>query len=417
MGFFGKFFAALARSPTKTETTQLRMVTEIGNGIYNYTGTIYESDAVRSCVRPIVKAVGKAIPKHIRTTYAANGEATVSVNPDPYMRLLLEEPNQLMPWQMYAEKMETQLLLNGNAFALIQRDENGFPVALFPIVPDAVEAVYGKTGELFLRFYLPNGTQWVFPYTDIIHLRGDFSKNDVFAESPADALKGLMEVIGTTDKSIVAAIKNSAVIRWLLKFTSSMRPEDIESNTKKFADSFLAAANSTGVAGTDVKADAIQIKPTDFVPNAVQAKNNLQRLLSYFNESEKIVTSSFSENEWISFYEARIEPDLIQFANEHTRKLFTRRQRAFGNRLYMESANLAYASMSTKLALQAMVDRGAMTPNEWRATLGLPPVPGGDLPIRRLDTQPVQDAQTPTGAPNTGADGEQNPDNEGGDNV
>ncbi len=36
-----------------------------------------------------------------------------------------------------------------------------------------------------------------------------------------------------------------------------------------------------------------------------------------------------------------------------------------------------------------MVDRGAMTPNEWRRTLNLPPLQGGDEPIRRLDTAPV----------------------------
>lgn len=36
-----------------------------------------------------------------------------------------------------------------------------------------------------------------------------------------------------------------------------------------------------------------------------------------------------------------------------------------------------------------MVDRGALTPNEWRATLNLSPVPDGDKPLRRLDTQTV----------------------------
>ncbi len=36
-----------------------------------------------------------------------------------------------------------------------------------------------------------------------------------------------------------------------------------------------------------------------------------------------------------------------------------------------------------------MVDRGAMLPNEWRATLNMAPIPGGDEPIRRLDTQVV----------------------------
>ena len=36
-----------------------------------------------------------------------------------------------------------------------------------------------------------------------------------------------------------------------------------------------------------------------------------------------------------------------------------------------------------------MVDRGAMTPNEWRETMNMTPIPGGDQPIRRLDTQVV----------------------------
>lgn len=46
-------------------------------------------------------------------------------------------------------------------------------------------------------------------------------------------------------------------------------------------------------------------------------------------------------------------------------------------------------STTEKLNLWNMVDRGAMTPNEWRRTLNLPPLQGGDEPIRRLDTAPV----------------------------
>lgn len=96
----------------------------------------------------------------------------------------------------------------------------------------------------------------------------------------------------------------------------------------------------------------------------------------------------------LSYYEAQVEPDLLQIAAEHTRKLWNRRQRAFGNKLYLESSNLQYASMSTKLSLESMVDRGAMLPNEWRAVFGLAPVAGGDEPIRRLDTAPVKQTKS-----------------------
>lgn len=139
---------------------------------------------------------------------------------------------------------------------------------------------------------------------------------------------------------------------------------------------------------------AVQLEPHDYVPNALQSQNNITRLYSFFNTNEKIVKSSFSENEWISYYEAQVEPDLLQIAAEHTRKLWNRRQRAFGNKLYLESSNLQYASMSTKLSLESMVDRGAMLPNEWRAVFGLAPVAGGDEPIRRLDTAPVKQTKS-----------------------
>lgn len=38
-----------------------------------------------------------------------------------------------------------------------------------------------------------------------------------------------------------------------------------------------------------------------------------------------------------------------------------------------------------------MVDRGALTPNEWRKIFNLAPVEGGDEPIRRLDTRPTSE--------------------------
>ncbi|HDR5258607.1 TPA: phage portal protein, partial [Bacillus anthracis] len=68
-----------------------------------------------------------------------------------------------------------------------------------------------------------------------------------------------------------------------------------------------------------------------------------------------------------------------------------RRERGFGNKIIFEAASLQYASMSTKMNLVQMVDRGAMTPNEWRSILSLGPIEGGDKPIRRLDTALVKD--------------------------
>ncbi len=365
-------------------TARFQMVTERGNGFYSWNGKLYQSDIVRSCIRPRAKAMGKLVAKHIRRD--KNG---IQVNPEPYIRFLLEEPNPFMSGQVLQEKVTNQLALNNNAFILIVRDEYGLPVELYPIPCSGVEAIF-RNNELYLKFYFLNGNINTFPYTEIIHLRDDFCDNDIFGESPAKALTSLMEIVNTTDQGIIKAIKNSGVIRWLLKYTNSLRPEDLKKNVEDFVNNYLSIESTTfGAAGVDAKADAIRIEPKDFVPNAAQTDRTTQRIYAFFNTNEKIVHSNYTEDEWISYYEARIEPDAIQMSNEYTRKLFTRRERGFGNQIIFEASSLQYASMQTKLNLMQMVDRGAMTPNEWRWVFNMAPVEGGDKPIRRLDTAPV----------------------------
>lgn len=379
MSFFSRLFN---RSPSKT---RFELIEDKGNGFYTWNGNIYKSDIVRACVRPKVKAIGKLIPQHLR-----NSKEGFSVNPELYIKFLLEEPNPYMSGQVFLEKMAMQLALNNNAFALIVKDENGYPIEMYNIQCTGVEAIYDNIGLLHLRFYNNNGKTVTYPYVDIIHIRQDINENDIFGESPRDALLPLMNVITTTDQGIIKAVKNGGIIRWLLKFNQALRPEDIKSKTDEFTESFLSSERSGGAAGIDSKVDATQVDPKDYVPNAAQMDRTTKRIYSLFNTNEKIVQSSYTEDEWNAYYESEIEPLAMQLSSEYTRKIFTRRERGFGNKIIFAANNLQYASMRTKLGLLSMVDRGAMTPNEWREVLNLPPVEDGDKVIRRLDTQVVR---------------------------
>lgn len=386
MGLFKNLLTGGAGKRVST----VQLVQERGNGFYSYNGKMYQSDIVRACIRPKIKAIGKLTAKHIRETMIRQTKK-LDVNPEPYIRFLLEEPNAYMTGQMLQEKLAAQLILNNNAFAAILRDENGYPTAIFPVAAMQADAVYDAAGNLYLKFYMQNGNVFTFAYDDVIHLRGDFYENDIFGDQLAPAIVPLMEIVTTTDQGIVKAIKNSAVIRWLLMFSASMRPEDIQQRAQDFAKSFLDVSNGTGVAAVDAKADAKQIDPKDYVPNAQQMENTTARIYALFNTNGKIVTSCASEDEQNAYFDAEIEPVLKQLSGEYTRKLFSRRERGCGNRIVFEASAWDFASTSTKLNLLQMVDRGALTPNEWRRAFNLAPVPGGDEPIRRLDTQPVQE--------------------------
>lgn len=362
----------------KAEVIRYKFITEAGNGFFSFNGNLYQSDIVRSCIRPFARAVGKLAPKHIRN------DVTID---EPYMRMLLQEPNPLMSGQMFQAKMATILALNHNAFAFIQRDENGIPIGIYPIICHSAEAHFND-GNLHLDFQLLNGKSLRANYEDVIHLREDFFTNDIFGENSAKVLLPLMEVVVTMDQGVIKAIKNGAVIRWILKLKQQLRPEDIKRKQREFVESYMDVESDTaiGAAAVDSTMDATQVEPKDYVPNAAQTDRTLERIYSYFNTNKKIIQSSYNEDEWNAYYESVIEPTAIQLSNEYTRKLFTRRERGYGNRIVFDSCLLQYASMKTKVGLVQMVDRGALTPNEWRKVFNLSPLEGGDVPLLRKDT-------------------------------
>ena len=383
MGLLNKLF----NRDATVKVSGYKMITEQGEGFYSYNGNLYSSDIVRSCIRPKTQAIGKAVAKHIR-----KDEVNTQVNPEVYIRFLLEEPNPYMSGQMLQEKLANQLALNNNAFALIERDLNGLATAIYPINSSSVEALENSQGEIFLKFLVKN-KYYTFRYADIIHLRRDFNSNDIFGENPSRALSQLMEIVNTTDQGIVKAIKNSNIIMWLLKFNNVLREEDLQRQTKEFVESFLRVdSDLTGAAATDAKFDAQQVEPKNYVPNSAQTKGTIDRIYSFFNTNENIVQSSYNEDQWISYYEAEIEPVLVQMSNEFTRKIFTRRERGFGNKIIFESSNLNFASMQTKLNLVQFVDRGIMNPDEVREILNMAPIPDGlgQAYIRRLDTKEIE---------------------------
>lgn len=381
MGILDRF-----KNRTVTTSTTYKMIEDRGNGYYAWNGNIYRSDIVRSAIRPKVRAIGKTVAKHIRND--VNG---LKINPEPYMRFLLEEPNPHMTMQQLLERTITQLELNNNAFIFIERNEYEYPVALYPINATNVEVVTNSEGFLFYRFMLRDGKRVTFKHTDVIHLGKDYNDNELFGDGNSEALTPLMEIVNTTDQGIVKAIKNSNVIRWLLKFNQTLRPEDIKKQTKQFVDDFLSSeSDSVGAAATDSKMDATQVDPKDYVPNEKQMDATTRRIYAYFNTNEKIISSTYSENEWIAYYESVIEPDIVQLSTLFSRKLFSRKERAYGNKIVFESNNLSFASMATKLQLVQFVDRGIMSPNEVREILSYAPAPDGDAFIRRLDTATIE---------------------------
>lgn len=355
---------------------------EIGGYVARFSsfgGNIYANEVVRACIRTLAEHTSKANVKVLRD--GAPGDKRLQ-------RLIQYRPNIYMNGKDFLYKVRTLLEINNVVFIYIMRDDFGRCVGLYPMPTAQLEAVKVNDG-LYIKFYYPS-TVMCHSWEDLAVLRKDYNTSDIWGDSNSAILTSL-DLLNTTNEGMANAIKSTANLRGILKTTKAMlSPEDAKKQKDMFVEDYMALNNSSGIAMLDATQS---FEPITMQPqianykNIEELRNNIYR---YFGLNEDIIMSKADADKREAFYEARIEPFLLALSLELTNKVFTDRERGFENEIMFESNRMSYMSMREKLSLLSMVDRGAMTPNEWRQALNLAPLEGGDVPIRRLDTAPTK---------------------------
>jgi len=347
-------------------------------------GNPYAADVVRAAVDAIARNAAKLRAKHIRRI---NGQV-IPVG-GQIERLLTIRPNPNMNAYDFLYRLVTTLMLDNNAWAYPVWDGIN-PVAIWPINCIMAEFMEDEDKTIYIKFHFFDGGQVVLPYSEVIHLRRHYYNNDLLGE-PNEPINATLSVIHTMNESMPQAVKTSASLRGILKYQGILKEADIKASRDRFVSEYMTLQNTGGVAALDGKAEYIELKNQPLMVNAAQMKELRDAVFRYFGVSEAIIKGDYTEDQWNAFYESTIEPLAIQMSLEFTSKLFTQRELGYGNEIVFEANRLQYASMTTKLNLREMVDRGALTPNEWREAMNLAPIEGGDRPIRRLDTRPTDE--------------------------
>lgn len=376
MGIFQNLFKSVKNDQNKTYT-QFQEIGTYKSYFGSFGNNIYMSDDVRSCIRALSEHTSKANPR--------------CTDKNVY-NLLSLRPNKFMNGKDFLAKTRNLLEIYNTAFIFIDRDQRGHTVALYPIPYQTFEAVQYK-GELFVRFqFAGTGVQRLtVPWADLAVLRKDYLMSDIAGESNAPLL-GTLEIQKTLDQGLQNAVKSTSNLRGILKSTKGMlSPEVLKQQKDNFVRDYMNIDNSGGIASLDATQEfrEINIKPT--TASAEEQKAYTDRVYRYFGVNEKIIKSNYTESDYDAFYESRIEPFLVALSLELTYKIFTERERSFGNEVWYESNRLQFASAKTKISMVALVDRGLMTPNEYRALFNMSPYDGGDEFVLRLDTSKTGD--------------------------
>ena len=341
---------------------------------------IYASDVVQNCISCITMELKKLNPTHIR----AVGNDKVPVNSN--IQRLLSNPNERMTTSDFIEKVSWTLFLKYNSFIVptydlkVDKDGNQYKyyTGLYPINPTKVEFRQDASGTLYVWFQFMNGYETQLLYSDVIHLKYRYSKNEFLGGNERGLpdhrpLLKTLELNDTLLQGVKKGLESSFAINGIVKY-NTLLDEGKTTKAIKELESHLKN-NESGFLPMDLKGEFIPLSKTIQLVDDTTLKFIDEKILRNFGVPIDILTGDYTKECYESFYNKTLEPIVIAFGQEFTKKLFTPRELGFRNQILFYPSELIFMSNDQKIKIaDILVDSGAVYKNELRTMFGMSPL-------------------------------------------
>lgn len=361
-------------------TTQKTSIVPLNTRTWTYhsfNSDIVMLDIIAASIDALARNIGKIELKSVRRVEnnASVTDAVVDV------ARILKNPNPYMTSYDFLYKVASLYFISNNAFIWPEYSQEGVLVALWPVNYKSFQLKRAENGTLIAQFQLNYYQNYTIPYSQLIHLRNRYTTDDLFGDSN-DALNPIAELANAQNQGIINGIKNSALIRGILKSVNVIKEEDLVRARDQFIQDNLSAANSGGVMVVDGKFDYQNVECKPYNIDADTLKEVKERVYSYFGVNDEFIQNKFTSEQYEAVYEGRIEPFAMMISQAFTAKLYTSRERGFGNEVEANMAKLKYQPTTVITRVIAATNQlGLFTRDEYREMLGyepLGPERGGD---------------------------------------
>lgn len=322
---------------------------------------------------------------------------------DEVSELLTGESNPSMSAFQLINQLEVSRNVDGNAYAWIERDNNGLPIHLWPIDPGTVTVKRNIDDNSI--WYEVNSDEYHFLVfnTEIIHVKHITPLTGILGISPLDVLRDPLKFQkAVEDFSLNEMDKKDS---YIIQYDRSVSPE----NREAMINDFRRMVSENGGAVVQEKGFQFDRFESRFQPGDLSTTNSItrSRVATAFNVplsflSETIEQGNGKSNEQImaQFVEMTLLPIVKQYESEFNRKLLTRSQRARGFYFKFNVNGLLRGDTAARTEFyQMMIRNGIATSNDLRKLEELPPTDNknadqlwitGDLYPMDLDIQDRQ---------------------------
>lgn len=341
-----------------------------------FNGELLDIDTIVACIDALARNLAK-----MELTAIRKDKDNISITDRTSdIAKVLKKPNPYMCQYDFIYKVFALYFASNNAYIWPEYDEQGILINLWPINCRYAK-LYIKDGIELMRFELKHNHFYTVPYSQIIHLRNHYMEDDIYGDSNK-AFRAIAELMDAQQQGIKGGIKNSAMIRGLLKAAQVMKEDDIKAARDRFIADNFAVENSGGVLFVDGKFDYTNIESKPYVVDAETMKLTREAAYTYYGVNEDFLQNKFDSQGYEAVYEGRLEPVATQFMQALTNGIYTDRELSFGNQIIANMAKLKYQPLSVVTNMISVTkELGLFTRDEFREMLGyepLGPERGGD---------------------------------------
>ena len=257
--------------------------------------------------------------------------------------------------------------------------ERRYYEALYPINPTQVDFIEDAGGRLFVKFWFWNGYTTTIPYDDVIHIKYNYSVNEymggnMMGQPDHQALLGTLELNNTLLQGIAKAMKSSYAVNAVAKYNTLMDDGKTEA---AIAELERKLQNSdSGILPLDMKSEFIPLPKNINIIDKDTLKFIDEKILRNFGVPLAILTGDYTKEQYEAFYQKTLEPLIVAISQAFTKKVFSSRERAYGNKIELYPKDLIFMTMTQTLEMiRELSPTGALFENEKRVALGLRPLP------------------------------------------
>ena len=307
--------------------------------------------------------------------------------------ILSKRPNRKMNAYTFYKLMMKDVLMAGNAYALIMRDGN--KVIGLQYIPAGLVSPIDKIDHIE---YMVTGIKGTVRQEDIIHIL-NYSDNGVIGISVLAHARRVLGIADAGDKSAENFYKSGGCTSGFLKFTgpsSGAQRQEILSAWNQATGGPNNGPNGIAVLPSNVDYTQLSVDPAD--SQLLESRQfSVVEICRFFGVSPSmafdLTHASYNNSEMAE----------LAFLNDTLRPILTKIELEFEIKLFQPEDNLDIKFDVNELLrtdkksqaeyLTKMFNLGTMSPNEIRRELDMEPVEGGDIHVAQVNLTSIKNLE------------------------